>query len=111
MLLQRFGGAERDGEFEDLQVIEEGEGFLLPAVEIEGNERTRPRGLLPVDGIFGIVGGQQPEVANLANLGLDDEKRRDLLGIALLLLSARCCAMAASKVSLLARAPPLTTSE
>src|SRR5271165_2218157 len=88
MLRERFGRAERDREAEDLEVVEEGKRLLLPAADVERDQRAGPRLLLPVDRVFGIVRQKEPDVADLAHLGVRDEERGDPPRVALLLLGA-----------------------
>src|ERR1700690_101510 len=88
MLGKRFGGAERDREAEDLEVVEEQERLPLPTADIERNQRARPRVLFAVDRVFRVVRGKQPDVKDPAHLWVRDEKRGHLHGVALLLLGS-----------------------
>ena len=88
MLCERLGGAERHRELHHLEMVEERKGFLFAAVEMQRDQRAGPGMLLSEDGVLGIAGGQEPEVADLAHLGMLREELGDPLGVALLLLGA-----------------------
>ena len=65
---------------EDLQMIDELEGLLLAALDVEGEDRRAAVGeVLLIQGVVGVIG--QAGVVDLLHLGVVGQELDDLFGI------------------------------
>src|SRR3954470_20018597 len=80
---QRLGAAEADGEMRDAERIEEGEGLLLAALQIEREGRAGAGAVAAVDvrlpGVAAVL--EEAEIADALDLGVVAKEAADLVRI------------------------------
>ena len=83
MLGQALGTAEAHREADQLQMVEQPEGFRLAAVHLEREGRARRLALAPVNRRIRMVIGQESQVVDLLDLGMVGEEFGDLAVVAM----------------------------